>query len=354
MVTTRVGTDSGTSTALSLRAPAKINLHLRVGPPGSDGFHPLVSWMCTVSLFDTLELRIRRPLSGNERGSVGDHRLITMTCDDPRLPCDESNLVVKAGRLVAGAIAEKRRGHRATREGVPSSTATGATTGATNPETGTALGESEETAPVAVVLGKNVPFGAGLGGGSSDGATAMLGLNRLWQGGLERDELARLSSQCGSDLPFFFYGPSSICTGRGEHVMPIAAPSVARWAVLILPDIAMPTPPVYRKFDELGLGKSFDLEKMPDWLEWSNYSSNKLLPLLVNDLESAAFALQPKLGELRNRVESRLGRPVRMSGSGSSLFTLFDERPEAEIAAKEVTTAFAVKAVAVEVSPQDT
>lgn len=375
--------DGGTSTAPTAAvsgatqwlAPAKINLHLRVGPPGSDGFHPLLTWMCTVALFDTLDVRVpsqrQKEEAGSSAGDVGDRGIITMTCDDPRLPCDESNLVVRAGRLVAGAIAERRRpetGRRTpTREGGVSSAVAEATNAMTTAATGAAPGASapqprgldaenarETLAPVAaavVALEKRVPFGAGLGGGSSDAASAMLALNRLWRGGLDAAALAALGARVGSDVPFFFFGPSSVCTGRGEVVRPVAAPRVARWALLVLPEIAMPTPAVYRRFDEMKLGDAVDLRDEPDWAAWADLESNKLLPLLVNDLEGPSFALRPELGELRREIELRLGRPVRMSGSGSSLFTLFDHANEAEVAARQVGRQLGVRALAVEVAP---
>lgn len=356
------GLSDGTSAAMKLFAPAKINLHLRVGPIGGDGFHPVMTWMCTVSLFDILTFSAGRGggLAGSGSHVAGGNTsqpatynpqpVISLTCSDPNLPCDETNLVVRAGKLLAGEIA-RRRSRLAAREG-GATHATGATTDAHGSAVGTALGESEETlAPVAVYLEKNTPSGAGLGGGSSDAATAMLGLNQLWRGDVDANDLASLSASLGSDVPFFFRGPSAICTGRGEIVNSIAPPSVAKWALLILPPISMPTPPVYRKFDELKLGRTEDLQQTP-WPKWSTLSANELLPLLVNDLEAPAFALKPELAELRSEIAMRLGRPVRMSGSGSSLFTLFDSANDAQLAQLTVTRQLGVKAIAVELAPE--
>jgi 4-diphosphocytidyl-2-C-methyl-D-erythritol kinase len=121
--------------------------------------------------------------------------------------------------------------------------------------------------------------------------------------------------------------------------------------VLILPGIVIPTPAVYRKFDELGLGHPQNLRDEPDWKRWIDLSANDLLPRLVNDLEPAAFALQPELGEIRKDAQTRLGRPVRMSGSGSTLFTLFDERDSAERAAVDLSQQTALPAMALEIAP---
>jgi 4-diphosphocytidyl-2-C-methyl-D-erythritol kinase len=198
---------------------------------------------------------------------------------------------------------------------------------------------------------KVIPAGAGLGGGSSDGARALLGANRLWKTAATVDRLAGFAAQFGSDLPFFFHGPSSICTGRGEQVAPIPPPR-PRWAVLILPDIVMPTPSVYKQFDAMKLGSECDLNEPPDWNAWTRLNAMQLLPLLVNDLEAPAFALEPRLGQLRDAMAGALRRPVRMSGSGSSLFTLFDDRSEAEAASTRIQGDFGARASATEIGPQ--
>jgi 4-diphosphocytidyl-2-C-methyl-D-erythritol kinase len=96
----------------------------------------------------------------------------------------------------------------------------------------------------------------------------------------------------------------------------------------------MPTADVYRRFDEMGLGREADLTGEPDWREWADLDAAALLPRLRNDLAPAAFSIRADLGELRAGVERALGRVVRMSGSGSSLFTLYDTAEEAREAAR--------------------
>jgi 4-diphosphocytidyl-2C-methyl-D-erythritol kinase len=119
----------------------------------------------------------------------------------------------------------------------------------------------------------------------------------------------------------------------------------------------MPTAAVYRRFDELGLGvegrlgRDGEVADEPNWREWAALSAVPLLRRLVNVLETPAFALDPALGRLRQSTESQLGRPVRMSGSGSSLFTLFDAQEEANAAAEAVARARGVRALAVEMAP---
>src|SRR5947209_4472172 len=314
MVSGHPGRECDLTSTMRLLAPAKINLFLRVGRPMANGFHPLSTWMCAVGLFDTLELRQKAPANRQEASE-----LLSMTCDDAALPCDQTNLVMKAGRKIVDAIYRRReQGRSATREAGAGPIATGVTTVAEGPGIedgrGTASGESEETlAPVAVELRKRIPHGSGLGGGSSDGARMMLGLNRLWKAGLAQSELMRLAGEVGSDMPFFIGGPSALCTGRGEKVDEIAAPMLARWAVLVLPEILMPTAAVYRQFDEMRLGETFDSVSSGNWESLLRLSANKLLPLLVNDLEPPSFALNGDLGKLRQAVEGAVGRPVRMS-----------------------------------------
>jgi 4-diphosphocytidyl-2-C-methyl-D-erythritol kinase len=204
---------------------------------------------------------------------------------------------------------------------------------------------------VNALLEKKIPLGAGRGGGSSAAARTLLGLNRLWQINWPVERLAPLAAKLGSDVPFFLHGPSSICMGRGELVRPVSRPLHARWAMLVLPDIHMPTAAVYRKFDELDLGFDSEIQTQIDWNEWAQRNAKELLISLVNDLERPAFEIRRDLGTLRSEIELTLGRTVRMSGSGSSLFTLFDEEQEARSAATKISARFNLRALAAEVAP---
>lgn len=294
---------------MRLLAPAKINLHLRVAAPGADGFHPLLSWMCTVHLFDTLDL-VRADSPG-----------VALTCDHPSLACDGSNLIVKIGNAFSEQLSRELG-----RQEKPAAA-------------GKALGAS-------IQLQKRLPMGGGVGGGSSDAAATLAGLAQLWNAGWDRPQLSDFASRFGSDISFFLNGPSAVCTGRGEIVRPIASPRPT-WALLVLPEISMPTPAVYRRFDEMKLGS--DVHDEPDWQEWTGLSAEALLPRLVNDLEAPAFSISPELGRLRVEIEQIVGRPVRMSGSGSTLFTLFDDERSAAKAAEMVVNQRGVRAVAVRV-----
>ncbi|MEM8872704.1 MAG: 4-(cytidine 5'-diphospho)-2-C-methyl-D-erythritol kinase [Planctomycetota bacterium] len=151
---------------------------------------------------------------------------------------------------------------------------------------------------VTITLEKRIPIGGGLGGGSSDAATTLLILAEM--AGIERDRLMSIAAALGSDVPFFVSGePSAICTGRGDIVEPTAPPTEP-YAVLFMPGIHVSTPTVFRRFDEVA-------GEMP------------------NMLQRAAFDLHPELADLHEVLERGFNREVRMTGSGSTLFTLCDD-----------------------------
>ncbi len=285
---------------MRLLAPAKINLDLRVGPRDPSGFHPLRSWFCTAGLFDQLSLHHREDSE------------IRLSCDDPDLPAGPSNLVIRAANAL--------------RKYCP------------------------KPSGADIILKKDIPIGGGLGGGSSDAARTLLGLNRLWELNLAIEQLHEIAADLGSDVPFFLHGPSSICTGRGELVQPIPPPS-AKWALLIYPGISLSTAHVYRTFDELRLG---DLDFAATGLaeDWALLAADQLLPQIRNALEPAAFAISPQLGQLRDSLEQTLGRVIRMTGSGSTLFTLFDQGHQAETAVQIVRAQYSLRTVDAELAPR--
>lgn len=264
--------------------------------------------MCTVGLFDSLELEVLAKAPPGESP-------VRLSCDLPGLPCDSNNLVVRVGSAWLEAMQNER-----------------------------SLPTRYEA--IRAALSKRIPMGGGLGGGSADAAATLIGLNRLWNAGWDAARLAQFAAAFGSDLPFFFHGPSSVCSGRGEFVRPIDPPKPLS-ALLLLPSIAMPTGPVYRRFDEMGLGREEDLRAEPDWAAWTQMNARELLPRLVNDLEKPAFDFSPALRDLRDESERLLDRPVRMSGSGSTLFTIFDTSAESVEAADRVAGQLNVRAVSV-------
>ena len=274
---------------ITLRAPAKINLHLRVFPRGSDGFHPLRSWFRTVELFDELRIEEMQEQSEDPLG-------LQIHCTDPAVPL-KGNLIAKA-RFVFQHADPK----------------------VLNPA-------------MRVVLTKLIPVGAGLGGGSSDAAAMLAAEHRMrqeWREPYNRELLHKLALAVGADVPFFLRHQlegisDATCTGRGEIVQPFA-PGRRHVVLLILPDLQVSTAAAYSRFDELPAPPPDDT---PDFSAWSQLPATELLTLLRNDLEAASFALQPQLAKLYEQAQALLDRPVRMTGSGSALFSLYDDRDDA-------------------------
>src|SRR5687767_2502066 len=176
---------------MRVSAPAKINLHLRVGKRRADGFHPLLSWMCTAGLFDNLTF-VRRAGADDARprNEKADAKWFSLRTDHPELPVDGRNLVVKVATALADTLGGVGEGSTGPRE------------------------------RVSAFLNKRIPFGAGLAGGSSDAAATLKALSAMWKLDWSANRMAEFAAQFGSDVPFFFYGPSSVCTGRGEVVRP--------------------------------------------------------------------------------------------------------------------------------------
>lgn len=275
-------------------APAKINLHLRVFPVGEEGFHPLRSWFRTVDLQDEL---IIQTFPKRWAGGGPIPFKVIASC----LPSGTDNIVDGVGRALRRALG---------------------------------VHEDPSIPATRVFLSKNIPIGGGLGGGSSDAAAALVGLREAWQLNLGNEVFTSAAQTLGSDVPFFLHHQlegitDATCTGRGEIVQPFT-PGQRHAVLLMLPGLHISTPAVYGKFDALPAPPD---DGDPDFHAWSHLSAPELLPLLRNDLEPAAFALHPELGRLRGDLEQHLGRIIRMTGSGSTLFTLFDDRAGAEVAA---------------------
>jgi 4-diphosphocytidyl-2-C-methyl-D-erythritol kinase len=176
-------------------------------------------------------------------------------------------------------------------------------------------------AAISCRLSKRIPAGGGLGGGSSNAAATLLALNRWWGLNWTQDELAELAAQLGSDVPLFLQRGSAIIGGRGEQVECIRLPWRG-WIVLLLPGLSVATAAVYRAWRA---GERTLRPVVPvgssNAVDWMNGTFNML--------EAPAFEVCPVLAELQSRAADLAGRPVRVSGSGSTMFTAFDQREEA-------------------------
>jgi 4-diphosphocytidyl-2-C-methyl-D-erythritol kinase len=256
-----------------VHAPAKLNLGLRVFPARPDGFHDLETWMVPVSWHDTVWVDVGEQIQGLSLEITGRSAGVPTEID--------KNLVGRAAMKLAAAAGVEPRGR--------------------------------------ITLHKVLPPGGGIGGGSSDAASALVALNEAWNLQWEDSRLEAIAAELGSDVPFFVAARPSLCTGRGE-VMTRLRSFQPLITVLIVPPRGCPTAEVYRAFDAghqhgASLGKT-------NWRQCASATAEQLSDLLVNDLEPAAFAVAPWLAELRDRAAKAAGQQVHMTGSGSTLFTL--------------------------------
>ncbi len=266
---------------LLARAAAKLNLILRVGARGGDGFHPLDSIVTKITLYDELIFTPRTDTA------------VTLTCDDPTLPTDERNLVVRAAKRLQ---------------------ALGARGG------------------VDITLHKRIGAGAGLGGGSADAAVTLRVLNDLWSVALDADALLAVAAELGSDVPLALGGSASRIRGRGEKLSPAVVAPFA--AVLVAPPIHASTAAVYAALDAMGAGPLEPVD--PDAL--AGGAASTWPARLVNDLFAPACRVCPEIPAWVGRLEAATGRPVHMTGSGSALFILADDETQALALADRLDT----------------
>ncbi len=276
-------TESQGSAERVLCAPAKVNLRLEVLGKRSDGFHGIRSLVTGLGLYDRLRF---------ERAGLGRFEL---SCDEPALACGRVNLVVQAARLLA-----KR--------------------------TGTKQGARIE-------LHKSIPLGGGLGGGSSDAASTLSGLNELWRTGLSETELAGLGAELGSDVPLFFALPTAVIEGRGERVTRVGM-RWSGWIVLVLGDGPVSTAEVYRAWRPSD-SRPHDADVISGMIDVAR--ADTLAESCVNELEPAVLRVAPSVERMRSRVAGIAGRPVGVSGAGSTLFALFDDAEAARGLAAQLT-----------------
>ena len=262
------------------KAYAKVNLTLAVGEKRLDGYHEVVSVMQRVSLCDTLTA---------EQTREG----ITLTCSDPALPAGEENLAHRAASLFFR-------------------------------ETGIAGG-------AALTLEKRIPSQAGLGGGSSDAASALLALRRLYAPALSDTALEAMAAALGSDVPFFIRGGTQLATGRGEVLSPLP-PLTDGWFVIVKPTESFSTPAMYRRLDELPPAHTPALPPLQGGLP-------ALASGLFNRFETAIPA-GSAVWDIKARLAAYGALASLLSGSGSAVFGLFDTETAARAAVEALRPAW--------------
>jgi 4-diphosphocytidyl-2-C-methyl-D-erythritol kinase len=275
--------------SITVRAPAKINLHLGVGAPRPDGFHPLVTVYQAVGICDDVTAT-RSP--GWTLGVT-----VPEWIDADTLPVTGDNIVDRAARLLAQ------------HHGVE--------------------------ADAAVSVAKAIPVAGGMAGGSADAAAALVALDRLW--GLETsdDDLLSLAAELGSDVPFALLGGTALGTGRGELVEPVRDPTTWWW-VVVPSGRGLSTPAVYRRFDELTPDAPAEPEAARALLLALATGDPVILAgALHNDLESAALDLRPDLADLLELGEQHGALRGLVSGSGPTcLFLAEDADAARDVAAR--------------------
>ena len=259
---------------MQVLAPAKINLSLKVCGRRDDGFHEIETLITPITLCDQIEIV--------ERDSAGE---IEFHCDDPAVPAGDDNLIVRAAKSFFAA--------------------------------------TKLTRAILIDLRKRIPHGAGLGGGSSDAASTLLVLNKLFETNLPREALAKIAETIGSDVPFFIFESAALCKGRGELVTPLGLKD--KLPILLLkPQFGVSTAWAYTHWrDSLEIpGVSYAAQEFAG-------------QTFFNDLERPVFEKFIFLAQLKMwLLEQREVGAALMSGSGSTIFAVLHANADADVLAK--------------------
>lgn len=278
-----------TSRAIEVAAPGKVNLILRVLDRRPDSYHNVWSVMQAFDLSDTV--------IAETNGAAG----IRMTCEGADLPTDSTNLAYRAAECALARLG-RRQGLR-------------------------------------LIVRKRLPVAAGVGGGSSDAAATIRAVATLLETGWSRADMAAVGKEIGSDVPFFFYGPTALVEGRGELVSPLHVEG-ERWLLLVNPGIAIPTAWAYGKLAAARANRSAPAARLPLFepnpvmgqppvVKWPD-----LLPLVGNDFAPVMEAEYPVLGEIRLLLGARGADAAMLAGSGSTVFGVFADERSARSAAE--------------------
>lgn len=278
---------------IAVRAHAKINLGLKVQGRREDGYHEIRSTLQAIDLHDDLRLEEAEGLTLRVEG-------------DFQLPTDSSNLVMRAAEALHAAY-----GGRGAR----------------------------------ILLTKRIPPGSGLGGGSSDAAATLMGLDRLWGIGAGAEKLFGVARTLGSDVPFFLYGGACLALGRGDDLFPL--PDLPEWQVLVVwPGVSLSTREVYaqlpasltrdrnlssmRGFNPVPAARAPGEQGAIPGFSPAEGGSQAEAPQVDNDLEETSFARVPQLSSIKRRLLAAGAVAAAMSGSGSAVYGLFPRDEELE------------------------
>jgi 4-diphosphocytidyl-2-C-methyl-D-erythritol kinase len=278
-----------TQAQLTLLSPAKINVYLRVLAKRADGYHDLDTVMLPLDFGDEITLQ----LQPND---------ITLECDDPRLPTDDSNLALRAARL----LSERHGNGRGAK----------------------------------ITLTKRIPLAAGLGGGSGNAATVLLGLKQLWKLDVPLSTLDEIAASMGSDINFFLRGGAAACRGRGERVESIAC-KLSAAILLVNPGFGISTKWAYESWAKAASAltvKPPEVSLLLRALAGGNLAD--LSATLFNSLEAPSVRKFPVLRLLKDALRVDRATGALMSGSGATVFGLFAEVGQAERSAQRIREQF--------------
>ena len=265
------------------KAYAKVNLTLQVGSRRPDGYHAVMSVMQRISLWDTVTV---------ERGTGRD----TLLCSVPVTENVDDNLCMKAARAFFAETGTKSDG-------------------------------------VTITLEKHIPVQAGLGGGSTDAAAYLRGMDRLYGLGLGSERLRVLAAELGADVPFCIDGGAAAAAGIGERLTPVES-HLPLWLVITKPKAGCSTPAMYRRIDEMGesLRQRFTTQEAAKALEKGDLAG--LCGSLYNVFEEVTAL--PELSEIRQELRRSGALAAMMTGSGSAVFGIFPEEAAAKAAAEKM------------------
>ena len=263
--------------SIKLKAPAKINLILDIVSKRKDGYHNLRSVMQTISIFDYVTLTVN-----GEKSVFPD---ISITCNAPDIPADKRNIAYKACRAFINTVGE-----------VPFNS-------------------------IEIYIDKHIPSGAGLAGGSADGAAVILGLNSLCGDLLSTYELCKIGASVGADVPFCIVGGTALCEGIGEKVTPLK-PLPDCEILVVKPEISISTPLSYKRFDELENPRLSDFDSFMNALNSGDLKSiSKTLSNSLEDVTDVSI-----IQDIKNEMLMLGALGCVMTGSGSAVFGIFDNK----------------------------
>jgi 4-diphosphocytidyl-2-C-methyl-D-erythritol kinase len=254
---------------LKLPSFAKINLTLRILGRRPDGYHEVVTILQSISLCDELVFELR------------DDDRVTLTCDDPAISVDETNLIVRAARGL------------------------------------------EATRGVDITLTKKIPAKGGLGGGSSNAAVALLALNRLWRLNQTEGDLRRIGSGLGADVPYFFSGGTAVARGTGTDISSVA--DVAKqWLLIVTPNASVATATAYASLNAPSLTSTESVSILASSFTEPFFSDSSQWPL-HNDFEGVIFEREPEIRRAKEALLQAGAQNALLAGSGSSVFGIFSD-----------------------------